>query len=446
MNSLRAWLSRLLENTLTRRILKNTGYLSTANGVAAGLNMVQGILIARLLGVNDYGILGTITLFISVINKLVSFRMGELVIKYIGQFSEEGDNERAAAVFKASAAVEIAASFLAFGLLVILAPLGSEYFVKDPSYTPLFFLYGLTILVNLISESSTGLLQLNDRFRVISALLIFQSGLTLALTFIVYLSHGDLTAVLVVYLIGKTINGFGLSIAALIEAQRQWGKTWLHTRISVLRGTAKEMINFGINTNISSSISLITKDSEILWVSLFRNPTEAGWYRLALSLSNIIQIPVSPMPKATYPEFSREVVNKRWENLRHIMRQGSIIAGGYSFAATIGLLFIGRPLIRLIYGVEYLPAFPALMILLIGFLVSNILFWRRPALLALGKPDFPTRLNFILAILKLIGVLLLVPTYGYLASAALMAGYYILNTLISYWKVLSLMNEKALTE
>jgi O-antigen/teichoic acid export membrane protein len=354
MNSLRAWISRLLENTLTRRILKNTGYLSTANGVAAGLNMIQGILIARLLGVNDYGILGTITLFISVINKLISFRMGELVIKYIGQYSEEGDNDRAAAVFKASAAVEIAASFLAFGLLVILAPLGSEYFAKDPSYTPLFILYGLTILVNLISESSTGLLQLNDRFRVISALLIFQSGLTLALTIIVYFSHGDLTAVLVVYLIGKTINGFGLSIAALIEAQRQWGKTWLHTRISVLRGTAKEMINFGINTNISSSISLITKDSEILWVSLFRNPTEAGWYRLALSLSNIIQIPVSPLPKATYPEFSREVVNNRWENLRHIMRQGSIIAGGYSFAATIGLLFIGRPLIRLILSLIHI--------------------------------------------------------------------------------------------
>jgi len=446
MISLRAWLSRLLENKLTRRILKNTGYLSTANGIAAGLNMVQGILVARLLGVNDYGILGTITLFISVINKLVSFRMGELVIKYVGQYSEEGDNARAAAVFKASTVVEMIASFLAFGLLVLLAPLGSEYFVKDSSYTQLFILYGLTILVNLISESSTGLLQLNDRFREISGLLIFQSGLTLALTIFVYAFHGDLVAVLVVYLIGKTINGVGLSTAALIEANRQWGNAWLRTRISLLRDSSKELIHFGINTNISSSISLITKDSEILWVSLFRSPVEAGWYKLALSLSNIIQIPISPLPVATYPEFSREVVNERWDNLRHIMRQGSIIAGGYSFTATIALLIIGRPLIRLIYGVDYLPAFPALMILLIGFLVSNILFWRRPALLALGKPEFPTRLNFILAILKVVGVLLLVPTYGYLASAALMAGYYVLNALISYLKVMSIMREKALVE
>lgn len=446
MNSLRAWLSRLLENKLTRRILKNTGYLSTANGIAAGMNMIQGILVARLLGVNDYGILGIITLFISVINKLISFRMGELVIKYVGQYSEEGENDKAAAVFKVSAAVEIIASFLAFGLLVILAPLGSEYFVKDTSYTPLFILYGLTILVNLISESSTGLLQLNDRFREISGLLILQSSLTLVLTVFVYISQGDLMTVLLVYLVGKTINGVGLSITALQEAKRQWGSAWLRGQLNILKDSSKELINFAIHTNISSSISLITKDSEILWVSLFRNPAEAGWYKLALSLSNIIQIPVSPLPKATYPEFSREVANERWGNFRHIMRQGSIIAGGYSFIATFGLLILGKPLIRIIYGTEYLPAFPALMILLFGFLVSNTLFWRRPALLALGRPDFPTKLNFILAILKIVGVLLLVPTYGYLASSALLAGYYILNALISYWKVLMLMKEKASVE
>ena len=442
MKFLSGWLLRLFENKLTRRILKNTGYLSGASGLSAGLNMVQGILVARMLGVNDFGILGIITLFTSVLNRLVSFRMGELVIKYIGEFNVEGDNDRAAAVFKASALAEVIASILAFLLVIILAPFGAEYFAKDQSLTPYFMIYGLTILVNLISESSTGFLQISNRFRDMSGLIIAQSVLTLSLITILYFTDGSLLAVLLTYLAGKTLNGVGLSIAAVMEARRQWGQSWWHVRINLLRDRAKELINFGINTNISSSISLLTKDSEILWVSLFRNPVEAGWYRLALNLSNIIQIPISPMPKATYPELSREAASESWENFRHVMRQGSIISGGYSLIAALGLLVLGRPLIALVYGEEYLPAYPALLILLAGYLIANTLFWRRPALLALGRPDFPTKLNVILAIAKVAGVILLVPTYGYLASASLLAGFYILNSLISYWKVHSLMKER----
>ena len=439
MKSSYRWLKRLLENKLTRRIIKNSGYLFSATGISAAIGMLQGILVARLLGVNDFGILGIIILFTSVINRLISFRMGELVIKYVGQYSEEDEHERAAAVFKASAILELLASIVAFGLLVLLAPIGASYFAKDISLTPLFIIYGLTILFNLISESSTGLLQIFDRFRGMSGLLVAQSLFTLALITLIYFNDGDLLAVLLAYLGGKAIGGIGLSIAALLEANRQWGRRWWLTPLRLLRSRARELANFAMHTNISSSISLVTKDSEILWVSFFRSPIEAGWYKLALALANIVQLPVSPLPKTTYPEFTREAARNRWDNFRHVMRQSSFMGGGYSLVATIGLLFLGRPLIRLVYGEEYLPAYPALLILLVGYLVANTFIWRRPALLALGRPDFPTKLNLILAGLKVLGVILLVPRYGYLASAALLAGFYVLNSLISYWKVRSLL-------
>jgi O-antigen/teichoic acid export membrane protein len=99
-------------------------------------------------------------------------------------------------------------------------------------------------------------------------------------------------------------------------------------------------------------------------------------------------------------------------------------------------------LIRIVYGEEFLPAYPALLILLFGFLIANLLYWHRPALLALGRPDFPTKLNFILALIKVAGVLLLVPRFGYLASAALLAGYYILSSVISTIKIRTLIAER----
>jgi O-antigen/teichoic acid export membrane protein len=63
-------------------------------------------------------------------------------------------------------------------------------------------------------------------------------------------------------------------------------------------------------------------------------------------------------------------------------------------------------------------------------------------LLALGRPDFPTKINLGLAILKLAGMFLLVPRYGYLASASLLAGSYILGVSISALKVRSMVAQQ----
>jgi O-antigen/teichoic acid export membrane protein len=445
-NWLRKPLDRFLENEIIHRLITNSGYLFSATSISAALSMLQGILIARLLGVEEFGVLGTITLFISVVNKLVSFRMGELVVKYVGFYEEDQDHERAAAIFKSSALVEMLTSFFAFGLVLLLAPIGARYFAKDPTLTYLFRIYGFIILANLVGESSIGLLQIFDRFRRMSALNIVQSIVTLSLIVLVYFTNGGLTEILLAYLTGKVVGALGVTLASFIEAARRWGIHWWKVPLNLIRPKRRELAHFAISTNISATISLITKDSEILWVSFFRSPLEAGYYKLALALANMAQIPISPLPLATYPELSRQAARKNWGNFRYIMRQGSILAGGYTIAATIFLVLFGRPLIRLVYTPEFLPAYPALLILLVGYLFANIFYWRRPALLALGLPDFPAKVNSILAGLKIVGVILFVPVYGYLASAALLASFYISGSVIYALKIrsqLSLLDKRA---
>jgi O-antigen/teichoic acid export membrane protein len=435
----------MLRNPLVQRVLKNTGYLFGATGAAAMLGMVQGILVARMLGVKDYGILSTITLFTSVINNLVSFRMSELVIKYVGQYSALGDEARAAAVFKLAALVEMGASLVAFGLLCLLAPLGASLFAKDPDLSSMFVVYGVVLLANLIAESSTGLLQIFDQFRRVAVLNLVGSGVTLALVCVAYWAQAGLFAVLLAYLAGKSISALGLSLAALVESSHRWGGGWWRSSLHLLRPQRRELARFAVSTNLSASISLLTKDSEVLWVSLFRGPVEAGYYKLALTLTNLVQMPVSPLPQASYPEFSRQAAHGDWERMRYLIRQGSLMAGSYALFATLFLLIAGKPLIAFLYTPQYLPAYPALIILLLGMLVADTLYWRRPVLLALGRADFPVKVNAILAVVKVAGVILLVPVYGYLASAWLLTGFYWASSAVAAWMALLLIRAKTFT-
>lgn len=450
ISALRTWVAQhLLQNELFQRVLRNTAYLFSSSGFSAGLSMLQGILAARLLGVAGFGVLGSITMFTSVVNKLISFRMNELIVKYVGKYHTEGDPQRAAAVFKAASLAEMTGSLLAYALIWLLAPLGALYLAKDSAATNWFLVYGLVVVANLIAESSTGLLQIQDRFRRIAAVNVLQSLVTLSLiavAFVYYDLLGNpgepMLAVILAYMAGKLVNAGGLTLAALGEARQLWGADWWQAPLARLRREGRELVHFAVSTNLSATINLVNKDSELLWVAFFRDPVETGYYKLALALANVMQLPVSPMPQATYPELSREAARQNWRNLRYVLRQGTLLAGGYSLLSAAFLVIFGQWIIQYIYEPQFLPAYPALVVLVVAFLIANSFYWNRTALLALGLPDYPTKVNLAAAGFKIAGAFILVPVWGAVGSAALLASYYLFSITLNVRKALTTLAQR----
>jgi O-antigen/teichoic acid export membrane protein len=290
-----------------------------------------------------------------------------------------------------------------------------------------------------MAESSTGLMQIFDRYRVIAGITVAQSGVTLGLIGLAYLRQGGLFEVVLAYMLGKMFGALALVAAAIWEANRQWGPGWWGAPISLLRDHRRELVRFAVSTNISATINLVNKDGELLWVSALSSPTQAGYYKLALSLANLVQLPISPLPQATYPELSREVAGERWDNVRLVLRQGTRMAFAYTFSAGLFLLVFGRPLIRVFYTADFLPAFPALLILLAGMIFADTFYWNRIALLAMGQPDYPTKVNLVAAGLKVVGILMIVPVFGYLGSAALLSGFYFFSVTLNVRKARSIL-------
>lgn len=419
------------DNPILRKLTRNFSYLFSSNMISAFLSMLQGIFSARMLGVPGLGSLGVITIFVTVINKVTSFRMGELVIKFVGEFHENKNTQMAAAVFKAAVLTELTASVLAFALVWLLAPLGASYFAHDASLAPWFVIYGSIILANLMAESSTGLLQYFDRFRRMAGLNIFQSLVTLALIIVSWWKQAGLPGILLAYLAGKAISAVGLTMAALIEASRRWGQDWWKAPLGSLQPHARQLIKFAVSTNLSGSLSLISRDSGILWVSYFSNTTQAGYFKIAMALSNYIQLPIAPMPQATFPELSRAVARKKWNDFRYLIRHGTILAGGYSGLVAIGLVLFGQPLITFLYTSAYLPTYGGLVIMLVGIVYSNMLYWSRSALLSLGLADYATRVNFLVTVVSVVGLVSLLPKFGFIGSAIVLSvGSLLGNTLV----------------
>ncbi len=417
---------------LLRRVLRNSSYLFAGNMISA----VMGIVTANLLGAMGFGILGVITGFVSDVNRLLSFRMSDVVVRYIGEALEQKNNEKAAALFKAAALIEGSTSLVAFGLLALLAPIGALYFAKDAALQPLFLLYGVSILANLIYETSTGFLQVTGHFRTQALINLVQSVLVALVIVWISLNHGGLVEVLIAYLLGKLIIGLGPAAAALFWLPRTLGKSWWRAPLSHLPPW-RELTGFGLSTNFSATINLIARDSEAPWVSLFFGPQIAGYYRIALQLINLMVLPINPLISTSYPEIARAWAARRFADLAYLLRRVSLVAGAWTAAVAAGLLLFGPQLLFSpwvffghtfhLYDQEYLPAYPILLILLIGYGAANILFWNRPLLLAQGRANLALRVGFWAMLAKLSLGIVLLPRTNALVEAGLLSAYFLFS-------------------
>src|SRR3989304_7566805 len=84
----------LLRDTTFRRLLSNSGWLLSANTVSLALAFVQGVIVARALGVERYGVLALITTYATTVNQFVDSRVWEAAIKFVTQYREKRDLTR----------------------------------------------------------------------------------------------------------------------------------------------------------------------------------------------------------------------------------------------------------------------------------------------------------------------------------------------------------------
>ena len=440
-------LSSWRQDRILGRVLKNSSYLF----VSYALGAVLTILTANLLGVAEFGILGTVTVFVTNINRLFSFRMGEMVVKYMGGALARGETERAAAAVKAAMLVEAVTSLVAFAALALLAPLGAQYFAKDPQTTPLFLLYGISILLNAITESSTGVLQVTNHYRSQAMINFFQTVLLAVLLGLAAVYHAGLLEVLAVYLFGKVIIGLGPVVVAFHWLPQVLGRGWWRVSLAVLPSW-REMLRFSISTNFNGTVNLVARDSEIPIVSFFFGTQAAGYYKIALALINLIVMPINPFISTTYPEITRTFANREWSRLRTLLRRVTLISGSWTAFVAMGLLVVGRPLLFQPWRVlghtfavlqGYLPAYPLLLVLLLGYGVANIFFWNRPLLLAQGLAEYPLKISFWAMLGKVALMFVLLPRAGYLAEAYLLSGYLVISVGLIVWRGLREVNRAA---
>ena len=435
-------LANWFNDRVLRRILRNTTYLILSNVISVFLT----IFITRKLGVYNYGILGLITSYVTNINKLFSFRMNEVVVRYVGEAITNRDRRKTGAMIKFAALVEAVTSLFAFVFMAATAKLGAKIFLDDPALSNLILFYGITILSGMIMETANGVLRVINRYKSIALVSLIQNAIVAMVVYLAATNGLGLFGILSAYLIGKIILGVVPVLLCLGWLPRVIGPDWWKAPISLI-DNKREILKFTVSTNISSTINLLARDGELLWVGALLDPKAAGYYKTAMTVINMVLTPINPLIDTSYPEMNRAIIRKDWAQIKILLRKITTLSAVWTGAAFTGLLFFGRQMLFYpikfpfraiqIFKPDFLPAYDLIMILMIGYGIANILFWNRTLLLTFSEANYATYVSFYTMLVKLFLTVVLVPRGAYYIEAILLSAYLAVSVLIMTFHGLS---------
>lgn len=402
---------------MSRQTLKNKTVAgmswSAIDSIASqGITFLVGLVLARLLSPAEYGLIGMITIFISISNTIVDSGFSNALIRKKDVYDED---------YSTTFVFNIALSILMYVILFVCSPLIADFFHQE-QLTILTRVLGVVVIINSIAIVQRTKLIKNIDFKrqakisVISSVISGIVGIGLAL-----LGYG-VWALVAQQISRQLVNAVGLWVSA------RWVPS---VKFSVQ--SFKYQFNFGWKLLISQLLSTIWNEASHIVIGRCYSSAALGQFTRAHQFSSLFSTNLTAIiQRVSFPVLS--TIQDDDERLKHNYRKLIKTSMFLSFVGMLALAACAKPLIFVLIGEKWAIAAEYLPLLCFNFMLYPVRAINTNMLQVKGRSDQLLILEVIKKVIA-IGPLLLgifVSIYWMLLGSVF-AGFigYILNSYFS---------------
>jgi len=313
-----------------------------------GMGIIFGIFLARMLSPQEFGLLGMITIFISVAQVFVDSGLSQSLIR-----KQECTTSDYSTIFWVNTAVGL----LSYALIWIAAPYIARFYGK-PELISLTRVASLAIIIGSVTLIQQTMLTKDLDFKTLtksSATGTFISGVTSLI--LAWLGYG------VWSLVWRTIINQAVRSAVLWNRNKWWPRFFWSK--SILR----EHFAFGSNILVISIAAALYKNFYNLIIGKTYSDKVLGYYTNADQYSLMPSSTISSITnKVSYPVLSEmQDDNQRLKSSIHKL---ITIVMYISFVLMFGLAAIAKPLFAIVLGTKWLPSVVMFQALCIAYAIS----------------------------------------------------------------------------
>lgn len=393
------------------------------------INIVGGILAARLLGPQGKGQLTAVTLWPSVLAAVGNLGIANAIVFYVGNSGEESIKK----IWAGTIALGLIQTGLLIALGFFLLPILMSQYSSEYIWIARTFL--LFVPLNIFTQYWISIFQGRmkivpynvSRFLVVSCYLVS----------IIILSSLKIVSVLTCTIVLLLSNVVVLIFELLWLTKLGW--VGHHIDFVLIR----KMLGYGLKSHLGSISSLINLRMDQMVMAIFLAPNMLGLYVVAVTISSGVGLIANAIATITFPAIS--VQNMAGEKKRALTRSLRLSFWCSLFVGLTMLLSMDF-IINVLYGQGFSQAIPAARVLIVATVVSGLNMILASGLKGYGLPGVSSMGEFISLLFTGIFLWLLLPRWGIIGGAVTSLISYSCNFVILYsyaWFRLSINPKEA---
>jgi O-antigen/teichoic acid export membrane protein len=420
-------------NKSQKKLFKNASWLFGGKSASGIFTAIQTIVIARMLGVSDYGLLALVIAYISVLNMFFDLKVWETATKYIGTYLEKGESDKTRSMIKLSYILDIGSGVVAFIIAILSAKLISAYIIHSPDAYILIWIFSISLFIDTANSTSDAILRVFDRFKSIAFINSFQKLFRLIVVVALLLGGFGIKGVLYGFILASFI-GFSIRMWIVIKTLNENDlEGWFSADVGLIKDEWKGILWFLGNTSFIATLK--TGNERYLGIMIlgyFVGKDAVAYYKIASTVASLANKVVDPLYEAIYPELVKFASSNAIKDFKRMIKSTTKSLVLIIIPLTVIIIIFAEPIISIVFGKDYVPATNALRILAAAVLIVRFTFWINPALLSMGRPGLRTILGVISTSVYLALMFLLVPEYSYIGAAFAFLGYSVVRSSLAF--------------
>ena len=189
-----------------------------------------------------------------------------------------------------------------------------------------------------------------------------------------------------------------------------WRPSW-----NVVLADFKELSAFGVNVMGVNILKFFNQRSDDFLIGMFLGTTALGYYTVAYRLLRLmVNVLTNTTVSVALPAFSR--IQNEPQRLRKAFYKVTRLTSFISFPAFFGVIFLAPELVSVLFGDKWVQSISVMRVLALVGILQSISYFNGTVMMAKGKPDWRLKINFINALLNVLGFAITVK-FGIVAVA-----------------------------
>lgn len=348
-----------------RRLAVNFGWLLGGQGAAILLGLASTAICARSLGADEFGIVVMLQAGALLVRQFCNFKTADAAVRFGVAEHASGNAERWRSLLRGLFRLDVIGMLAAMVVMAGIVLIGEA--VRPELFPPATWIYVLAA-TGFIEGTSKGALRVLDRYRVLGVL---QAPGSLARCLGVAIAawlDAPVDAFIVVYGVALWLD-HGLAMVPAWQVLRET----FHESRGEKRLPLREFAGvaaFLRSVYWQSNIDALMRQGPTLLVGSLLTSGDAGIYRLARDIADVIRKPVVLIRQAIFPDLARTWFQEPQQFLRFTLQVTGALAGG-GLLFMVAIWFLGDDLLNLLGGPDFIPG-TMLVILLVGAAVLEL--------------------------------------------------------------------------